>query len=235
MYRVTAAHVKTLSAIAAFVVLLVLVSGYCIRQCMIAAWRSEMSYKMAFCHRAIVSGLDDGYVSPSVFVDKSGNPLYSWRFRLLPLYLHVERWPDWSLPWTAPENKRFRASSVLQYCETPEELGTTVMAVTGDGTAFPVSRRVTVDELSPNLIILIEVNSDIHWMAPHDVDSDTLTKDDLVRFAQTPGDGFHVTFLDGVTWALSRNIPLAVVKKFTRSSTCVGLDRDAELLSYRIL
>jgi len=170
--------------------------------------------------------------------DPMGRVLGSWRFATL-RFAGWSRWDEWpradmNAAWNAPSN-RYIASQRFIYCFASdvlrtEQLDTNIFAVTGPGTAFDPVRRVTLGDLPPDTIILVEVaRSHTHWMAAGDLDIRAVPE---ALTAGVDGDGFHVAFADCSVWFLRRDVPLADVEKFFTIAGAARYDRNETLGRY---
>lgn len=188
-----------------------------------------------------LSNFQDTYthLPPAVRKDKSGRPLCSWRFQILPF---VQSWMgsphmEFGEPWDSPANKYWADMAIRVYWwsseeDSEEKLHTNVVAITGPGTPFEDDRRVRLKEVPGNTILLVEIaHSGIHWIAPGDLQLDSIPES-LVQGLD--GDGFLVLFADQQIWFLSADVPLEVVKKFFTIENAKKHDRDQILGPYAL-
>jgi type II secretory pathway pseudopilin PulG len=161
-----------------------------------------------------------GRLPHAVHKDKSGRPLSSWRFRVLPFLEAIMEDVDYDARWddgTNEINRRFINAEVFVYCcpwakKSSGKLNTNIVAITGPGTAFDDDRDVRLEDLPPDLALLIEVaDSGTHWMAPGDLDvrnvPASITRGIL-------GAGVHVFFADGSVRFFRPDTPLEELKQF---------------------
>lgn len=186
----------------------------------------------------------DAILPDHVVRDKNGVPTCSWRFACdfavtcrggaNPETVNVK------LPWTDPTLAHWRKQRPKKYCFLTDA-DTNVMAVIGDGTAFPPDSRLRASDLPNDLILIIEVqNTGIHWMAPGDLDVVQVAKalsrkndNQGVRLGTT-SDGFLVGFVDGEVWMLSYRTPLDRLLTFCSIESAQRYDRDKLLLPFRV-
>lgn len=176
------------------------------------------------------------YLPPAVSRDETGRPLSSWRFRLLVYVEGIMIWPDFADRWDAPANRWLNSRPYWVYCFNwatgPSDCQTTVVAVTGRGTAFEDGKVVRLADLDKDTILLIEMaSSGIHWMEPGDLD--------VAQVAESiteglDGRGVFVVFADGAVWFLHRDVPLDDLKKFFTIEGAKRYDRDQVLKPYAI-
>jgi len=159
-----------------------------------------------------------GKLPPAVMVDKGGKVYGSWRFALMP-FCGLEQLPEWDLreTWDSPANRELRNTRLELFCfqaseDSPRNLETNVVAITGPDTTFDGIQRRRLGDLPPNLVLAIDVaDSGIPWMSAGDIDirhvPDSITQG-------VSGSGVHVLFADGEVWHLRKDVPLSVLKAF---------------------
>ena len=87
---------------------------------------------------------EHGHFPPAIVYGKDGKPWHSWRVLILPFlgyeYLYNEY--DLNLPWDDPKNqaivKRIPEPYVIGEFPDPTSFQTSVVLITGKGTAFPL-------------------------------------------------------------------------------------------------
>jgi len=153
----------------------------------------------------------------AVHTDDNGQPLSSWRFRIMPFVEAVMIDVDYEVAWDAPINREITETAGHVFCrsfhhENPDSHQAAVMAVTGPGTAFDPGREHNLKDLPQDLILVVEVaDSGIHWMEPGDLRVEDV--DDSL-LAGPDGDGFCVLFVDGVVRFISRDTPFEDLRPF---------------------
>jgi hypothetical protein len=167
----------------------------------------------------------------------SGQPLYSWRYFLLP-YVESSPWsPD--VAWDSPQLASKRSLQFPLWCgrrPRGEPAYTRIVAVIGpgtawgDGTMFPLP----LNELDGDTILLVETrNSGIHWMQPGDFDLRTMPRTigarDGTGICGEVGDEFHVGLADGSVRRLPHSVPFEVLEPFFTIEGARRLDLDTEL------
>ena len=171
-------------------------------------------------------------------INGQGIPTVSWRFRRLLEQMPVPRnGADFSKTWTDPVHSHFRemVPPFLCFSAIPN---TSIVAVSGKGTAFDVP-RMKIDKIPTDTILIVEVNQRrIHWMAPGDIDIDGLVEkvdSEAIRPSSDYSDGFFVGFADGAVWRLRSAVPLELLFEFCRVSTAAEKSRDELLGKYVML
>jgi hypothetical protein len=171
-----------------------------------------------------------------VFRDKLGRPLCSWRFAIL-VYLEAQMLGHDNLArWDAFPNTNVTGEPYDIYCwladgEYPNCLYTTVVAITGPGTAFDGARSpVRLADLESDTILAIELaDSGILWAQPGDLPLDEVPESVVNGL---DGDGLHVLFADGTVWFLRNDVPFADLKKFFTVEGATQYDREKALRRY---
>ncbi len=120
-----------------------------------------------------------GHLPPAVVFDKAGKPMHSWRVLLLEFIdSDLFKAYDFEEPWNGPNNKKFSVGMPECYsCPNDPEARkrhlTSYVGVTGERTAFPSGKRVSLEKLlesEPRAPMFAEVTgSNIHWMEPRDI------------------------------------------------------------------
>lgn len=117
-----------------------------------------------------------GTFPPAVVTDQNGKPMHSWRVLVLEAY-HPElfRAYDWSQPWNSPKNAVIADKCNLYRCRAAggKSEWTSYVAIVGPRTLFPGSQTAKLSDVQRNtaeVICVVEVQSDIHWMEPRDLE-----------------------------------------------------------------
>ena len=156
--------------------------------------------------------------------DESGRPLSSWRFQLVPYLESLMQDVDFSERWDDPTNCWCLPGFFWCYA-SPFEYGdmwsaradiarcnTSIVAVTGPGTAFDGDRFCRFEDLDRDTILIIEMaHTDICWAEPGDLDVQHVPAS-ITR--GTSGDGVYVGLADGSAHFLSHDVPLKELNKF---------------------
>ena len=126
-----------------------------------------------------------GCFPPAATTDAQGRPMHSWRVLLLPYLEHGPLYDEYRRdePWDSPHNRKLesRIARVYQCAEGHDDarFTTNFALLVGPGTAFPApneSRKASDFQGTKDTIWIAEVaNSDIHWMAPEDLDVRTMS------------------------------------------------------------
>jgi Protein of unknown function (DUF1559) len=172
--------------------------------------------------------------------DASGNEISSWRFAIAPYLESFGRHFDLKAPWNSPVNSQLAGLKYSVYCwnDAVPAPHTSVFAVAGSSAAFDPIHAVALEDMPPNLVLLIEVmNSGTHWMQPGDYDVTTLLShtgrigDHLHSLLP---DRLHVLFADGEVWALSPDAPMTALHPFLTIAGAETHDRNQLLTPYRV-
>ena len=175
-----------------------------------------------------------------------GEPLYSWRLELLP-YMEISSQHKWvpAESWNSPSNRDLvQMSFAFSYDESrrsrkPVETGvqtfpeTTVLAITGPGTAFGAGQEPpkSLKEIPGNTILVVESRtSGIPWPSPGDFDlrtmPQTINAPDGKGISSRYPEGFNVIFADTQVWFLSHDVPFENLKKFFTIEDAKKYDRE---------
>lgn len=188
--------------------------------------REEEQMQMAYSMHQILVGLQEyndsnDRVPRTQFRDTS-RAERSWRVELLP-YLQSGPFERGDLSWRNPV-----------YClDHSTGVQTNVVAITGPGTVFEGTGTVSLDDVAPDTIVLLEVDkSGIPWADAGDITVGQLER--MAKAGQTihgvAQRGFHVAFSDGSVWLLRNGTRLANVLKLCRVTDAKQYDRE-ELLA----
>lgn len=153
---------------------------------------------------------------PAYTVDADGKPLHSWRTLLLPF---LEQKPlfdqiDLSKAWDDPANAEALNTSVPAYrCPSagcPENHTIYSAVVATNGCFLPSESRrlaeITDDHAKTLLVIEVDPQHAVPWMAPTDADVDVLLGFNRETTFAHPG-GFTAAFVDGSVRFLSADLP----------------------------
>jgi len=156
---------------------------------------------------------------PAYTVDARGNRLHSWRTLILPYLDHKALYKqiDLSKRWDDPTNAEAFKTSVGIYTCTEAKCPpnhTTYLAVVGPSSCVQPTKPRPLSEIVENrrgeTLIVIEVDSDhsVPWMAPQDTDEDLVVG--LGPNTKLPhADGVNAAFADGTVRFLSAETPVA--------------------------
>jgi len=174
---------------------------------------------------------------PAIRRDEAGRELCSWRFQILPYLESIMIGIDFSDAWDDPVNRLLSTHPYRAYCwssdaDFPKSLHTSVVAITGPGTAFDRDRSINLADIDSDTIIVVEIaDSDTHWMEPGDLHIEKVPNS-IVRGLD--GTGVLVLFADGAVWFLKADVPVADLKKFFTIEGAKRYDR-AQLLGPYVL
>jgi hypothetical protein len=175
---------------------------------------------------------------PATIYDKTGIPLYSWRFQEWILLYATESQEPLNHSWESPSNARFRMLRTKHFLCRKD--GTSAVAVvTGHGTAFDGRDGIKYSDVPPQCILLIEYwGNDVHWMQPGDFPIELLSRESATAAGLAPDqgrrDGFFVSFFDGQVWLLKLSTPLELIRKCCLVKSASTESRQ-ELSAYRIM
>jgi hypothetical protein len=124
-----------------------------------------------------------GHFPPAYIVGPDGKPWHSWRVLVLP-YMDQSRVYDqyrFDEPWDGPNNRLLADKiylKIFQCCgglDYGTGLHTNIVAIVGDGTAFPGAESTRLSDFRDggrHTILLAEYRkADIHWMEPRDLNA----------------------------------------------------------------
>jgi len=151
--------------------------------------------------------------------DEDGKPIHSWRVSLLPFMEQENLYNQYSFdePWDGPNNSKLHSIVVPTYrcpdiaSSGDDVFGTNYLVVTGKGTAFDGTKKVSAKEVTDgmsNTLAVVEVkNVNTHWMEPVDITLDEMItrfsdKELAASYCVHPGE-IRVALLDGSVRRLS--------------------------------
>jgi len=139
------------------------------------------------------------------------------------------------MAWDDPINRPLSSRPFYAFCYSKddgslESLHTSVVAITGPGTAFEEGRACRLEDIDSDTILVIEVaDTDIHWAEPGDLGINDATESIT---SGSDGAGLHVLFADGAVWFLNSNVPFEDLKKFFTIESARKHDRHEVLGRY---
>ena len=189
--------------------------------------------------------------------DSDGNVLHSWRFVVCRLgfgdavqvgFYGQAPSSGYKEPWDSAANARYYNGPHRDYIGGPMSFidptrdgdRTRFVAITGPGTCFDPERDISLEELPPDVILVVEVrNSDQHWMEPGgDLDIRTIPRridiDDGKGISGHDQHGFFVGFADGEVWLISDDVPFETISSFLTIASSEQQSRDEILTPYRL-
>lgn len=159
--------------------------------------RTYITYNHAICKNNLkMIGLalqhyHDHYGSfpPAYVADQNGKRLHSWRVLILPFLDQGPLYNKYRLdePWDGPHNSKLHSEMVRPYaCPNGEGRGgLNYVAVVGPHLAWggdkPRSLRDFQDDTETTVMVVERVDSNVHWMEPHDLEID-LSKTNFQEF-----------------------------------------------------
>lgn len=180
------------------------------------AYRSQCKNNLKQIAIALHNYHDQYHAFPPAYtIDADGKPLHSWRTLILPymeqkaLYYKI----DLTKPWDDPVNAEAYKSGIEAY-RCPATKGpanhTSYMAIVTSDSCFrstePRMLSEITDETAKTLLV-IEVDSEsaVHWMAPIDADEAFIIRMCLKTNLTHTG-GMHVAFVDGSVTFLNQTV-----------------------------
>lgn len=166
---------------------------------------------------------------PAVSTDNAGRPLCSWRSRIVPFMEAIMLDIDFGGRWYGPTNRWLLVRVNDLFCwgsigGTSGNLHTSVVAITGEGSAFEAGKVIRLRDLDRDTILAMEVaDTDIYWTEPSDLPAEYVDESTLRGI---DGTGTFVIFADGTVRFLRADTPLADVKKFLTIEGAKRHDRD---------
>ncbi|MCY2967555.1 MAG: DUF1559 domain-containing protein [Planctomycetota bacterium] len=122
-----------------------------------------------------------GSFPPAVTYDSDGKPLHSWRVLILPFLNESALYDQFTLgePWDSANNLRLQALMPHVFgCPSSSNPGTGMthyLAISGNGTAFPNAKSVSIDEITDGLATTLLIgesgSASIPWTQPVDIDA----------------------------------------------------------------
>lgn len=169
-----------------------------------------------------------GCLPPAYIADQDGKPIHSWRVLILPYMEQQALYDqyDFDEPWNGPNNSLLHNTIVDTYSCPSNGSRTTTMtsyvAITGEETPFAGDQSTALTDFADgtsNTILVVETcGSDIHWMEPRDLATET------IHLAINPGKGkppgissYHpgcanVAFADGSVRFLADDLPAKTLR-----------------------
>lgn len=130
---------------------------------------------------------DHGHFPPPFIPDEKGKPMHSWRVLLLPYLEEDNMFKQYRMdePWNGPNNRKLATKSPRCYqsilannLHEGNKGETNFLAVTGSGTFWEFSGKLTVKQLgdrAPKVVtFVINDGMGINWMEPSDLDIETM-------------------------------------------------------------
>jgi Protein of unknown function (DUF1559) len=184
-----------------------------------------------------------GHFPPAFVAGPDGKPWHSWRVLILPFMEHSRVYDSYRFdePWDGPNNRLLADKIYLPIfqCRSGAEYGktyhTNIVAIVGDGTAFPGAGSTQLSDFrdgGKNTILLAEYrNSDIHWMEPRDLNAGEMSfqvNDPAAPSISSPhAAGPAVVFADGITvYRLRRPLSVDTLSALVRTRSEKRVRRD---------
>ncbi|MEZ6148396.1 MAG: hypothetical protein R3B91_23790 [Planctomycetaceae bacterium] len=199
--------------------------------------RMAVSWVVDMLHGAR-NEVGDGRVLPvPVFYDEKGDELYSWRYFINVLNTGSAK-PSTPLllKWDSEEARHLRTTVHPLFCGS-DSSDTTIMAVTGEGTAFDLHRRTSSwEELDDDTILIVDFfGVDTMWAQPGDISlGEIASQVTLNKWGRGVANDVTVGFADGKAWTLSGDTPTSVLRPFLLVEEAFHHEREIELLPYRV-
>lgn len=163
-----------------------------------------------------------------VSFDKKGEPLLSWRVRILPFIDQAALYNEFHLdePWDSEHNKKLieKMPAVYSSPDSPElvpEFKTRYVVADAEGALFDGDEGPKISSVTDgtsNTIMVLEANAEhaVIWTKPDDLEIDF--DDPLVGLISEITHGFHALLADGSVRFISEHIdPATLVKLITRA------------------
>ena len=160
---------------------------------------------------------------PPYIAGPDGRPWHSWRVLILPYIEERDLYQeyDFAEPWDGPNNSKLagRMPQVFAFHGSHRSGNTTTnyLAVVGDETAWPGTKRVTKSDVtdgpSSTIMVVENLGAEVHWMEPRD-----LRLADMEMRLNTPAgvgssyDDPAVVMVDGSVQRLRSSLEPAVLR-----------------------
>jgi hypothetical protein len=163
--------------------------------------------------------------------DDVGRPTGSWRYQVYPFVEAIMLGIDYSKPWFDPAVRHLSRATPECFCFDRNESSldrhdTNVAVVCGPGTPFDESRTCSLQDLDDDTILAVEVDLDVHWMAPGDLHIDQLPKSLMNGL---DGLGVLVLFADGSVQYVQKGVGLQNLQKLMTVEGAKQHDRQTLL------
>lgn len=220
-------------------------------------WAADRRHTRELTMRSILMGIyaysdQYGTLPPAVLRSADGKPFHSWRFLVCRPWLGdsvqtafygQDALSAYDAAWDSPANRRYFVGPHRNYAGSPNSFiadskqQTRFVAVTGPGTAFEEDRPISLRDVDPDTILVIEVaRPNWHWMKPGgDLDVSILADQGCAGdlLGDFENGEFLVLFADGAVWTLSQDVPIGRLKKFFLIDAAKSHDRGELLEPYR--
>ncbi len=198
-----------------------------------AARRSQCKNNLKQIGLALHNYHDAYGAFPPVFtVDTGGKPLHSWRTLILP---YLDQKPlydriDLSKPWDDPANAEIFKTNVYGYACPSNSISkenTTYLAVVMSHSALRAGSSCAIRDITDgtsNTLLVIEVDQEhaVPWMAPQDAD-ETVLAAFLGKRKHAHTGGGNALLGDGSVRFISANIPLKTLQGLTTADGGEGI------------
>jgi prepilin-type processing-associated H-X9-DG protein len=160
---------------------------------------------------------------PGDIVDADGNPLLSWRVRILPFIEQQALYAQFRLdePWDSEHNLQLLEQMPKIYLCPSRRDGdlattTTYKAIVGNGALFDGegkgTRLAQIVDGTSNTILVAESGEPVPWTKPDDTPFDPENPGNFFGLASDHPGGFNAAFADGSVRFIKNTINLEVLK-----------------------
>ena len=160
---------------------------------------------------------------PLYITGPDGRPWHSWRVLILPYIEERDLYQeyDFAEPWDGPNNRKLagRMPQIFAFHGSNLSGNTTTnyLAVVGDETAWPGTKRVTPNDVtdgpSSTILVVENLGAEVHWMAPRDLPlADMDMRLNSPAGVGSPYDDPAVVMLDGSVQRLRPSLEPAVLR-----------------------
>lgn len=181
-----------------------------------AAARSQSQNNLRQMALAMLNYHDSEKTLPPVAIfDRQGQPLLSWRVRILPYIEQQMLYQEFHLdePWDSPHNLRLLPRMPQVYtpsyrARNAKPYSTPYQVFVGNGAAFEGKRGLRMPEDFPdgtaNTLLIVEAAELVPWTKPADLPFNP--KRPLPALGWYPWQGFHAAMADGSARSIRRQL-----------------------------
>ncbi|MDB5390915.1 MAG: hypothetical protein JWM11_6561 [Planctomycetaceae bacterium] len=188
-------------------------------------WRCKLNLKQL---AVALHSYHDQYGSfpPAYVSDANGKPMHSWRVLLLPFLEQKLLYDEYRFdePWDSPHNSTLAGRvehlfNCLNNRRWRNPKLTNYLAVVGPDTMWPADRATKRDDVTDDAsqtVFVVEVESEIPWMEPRDLNASefasAVNHQPGQRISGVHADGACIVMADGTVRFLSKKVPVGTIQ-----------------------